>query len=221
MLTAGRVIEAARDAHPAFDRKRSPDKIVLRFLASYQRELAGKVAAIDETLLVTDEIVLISAVDFEAGITLPANRYVAGVTAKDVRSTAASPQFTEVKLIPWAHRHDRNSPLAAAWQYGGKLYLRSPASAWANISEIGISLVAAPGDLDALADVLVLPDEAEKALRDNTALFLAKRGHTDPGLPAIPINDFRIDAERSELEYLRDVANRLTANTFRTRDVWP
>lgn len=217
MLSAERVIEAARDRHPAFDRSRTPDPSVLRFLSQYRKELAGRVAAIDETALVTSVTFSMPLSDHEAGITLPANRYIAGITAKDNNAT---PNYYPVDLIPWAHRNDINAPLSAAWEYGGKLYLRSPASAWRYITEIGVAIVPSMDtDLATLADDVGLPTEAERALTEACAFFMAKRGHNDPLLPPIDMQGFASAASNAESEYLHDVNNKNTGRTFRTRDV--
>jgi hypothetical protein len=218
-LLAERIIESARDRHAAFDRRRVPDPSALRFLSAYRKELAGKVAKIDETALVTTQAQAMPLVTFDSGITLTANRYIAGVTAKTNQTT---PQYWPVDLIPWAHRNDINSPLAAAWEYGGKLYLRPPATAWRDIVEIGIALVATMAtDLAALTDDVGLPPEAEKACVEATALFMAKRGHNDPTLPAISLASFNDEAIKAEGAYLEDVNNRNTGRHFRTRDVNP
>ena len=216
-LLAERVIESARDRHSAFDRRRIPDPSALRFLSAYRKELAGKVAAIDETALAVEQTVAMPLAVFDSGITLTANRYVAGVVAKDNSST---PRYIPVDLIPWAHRNDINSPLAAAWEVNGVLFLRGPSTAWRNITQIGIMYVPSlTTDLAALSDSVGLPVESERVLIEQTALFMAKRGHNDPGLPPIPVNDFRRDAEKAENDYLDDVRNRNTGRHFRTRDV--
>lgn len=216
-LLAERVIESARDRHAAFDRRRVPDPSALRFLSAYRKELAGKVAAIDETQLAVEQTEAMPLGDFDGGITLDANRYIAGVVARD---NSPAPRTIPIDLIPWAQRNDINSPLAAAWEVGGVLYLRGPETAWRFITEIGILMVPSlTTDLAALSDDVALPAEAEKALVENTAYFMAKRGHNDPNLPAISLAAFAEEAARAEASYLADVANRNTGRHFRTRDV--
>ncbi len=216
-LLAERIIESARDRHSAFDRRRVPDPSALRFLSAYRKELAGKVGEIDETALAVEQTEAMPLGDFDSGITLEANRYVAGIMAKDNSATA---RYLPVDLIPWSHRNDINSPMAAAWEVNGVLYLRGPSATWRNITEIGIMLIPSmETDLEALDDEVGLPVEAERALIENLALFMAKRGHNDPALPAIQLQLFREDAIKAEADYLRDVSNRSTGRHFRTRDV--
>lgn len=220
-LVAERVVESARDLHPAFDRKRNPDPVVLRALSRYVRELQGRVAAIDETALAVSTTESLPLATFEDGIALPPNRYILSVTAKDERSTDAAPWLNPVTLIPYAHRHDRGQPTAAAWVLGDVLYLRSPESMWKTQTEIGIAYIPVPEDLTSLSDEIPLPDQAENALVTTTALVMAKRGHNDPALPGIEVTAFIRDAERAENEYLHDVANRMTGVRFKTRETWP
>lgn len=215
------VIERARDRHPAFDRNRNPDAVALRYLSDYVRELHGKVAKIDETALVTEHLVAMPLANHDAGIVLPANRYVAGLAATLVGHTAESPRVVPAALIPWAHRFDRNTPTAAGWLYMGRLFLRSPASHWRTVTQLGVGLVLTPVALVTLDDVLPLPDEASQASVERVALLLARRGHTDPSLPAIDITAFAAAADTAEAVYLADVANGVEANHFQTRDVWP
>lgn len=216
-LLAQRVIESARDRHSAFDPRRVPDPSALRFLSAYRKELAGKVAAIDETQLAVTQAVAMPLAVFDDGIALNANRYIAGIMAKDNQAT---PEYWPVDLIPWAQRNDINTPLAAAWEYGGKLYLRGPSTVWRNITELGIALVPSMDtDLAALTDDVGLPPEAERACVEAIAAYMAKRGHNDPALPAINLSLFTDEARKAEAEYLADVANRNTGRHFRTRDV--
>jgi len=217
-LLASRIIEGARDRHPAFDPRRTPDPSALRFLSSYRKELAGKVAAIDDMALVVTQAVSMPLGTFDDGITLTANRYVAGVTALDNKAT---PETHDIEVIPWAHRFDRNQPVNAAWEYGGKLFLRSPDTLWRDITELTISYVASmTTDLATLADDVGLPAEAERACTEAVAQFMAKRGHADPALPPIDKSEFAREADKAEGSYLADVANRITGRRFRTRDVW-
>lgn len=221
MLVAREVIDAARDRHPAFDRNRNPDKLVLRFLSSYATELHGKVVKLNETALLTELSVALPLADHEAGIPLPPHRYVAEIVARLNSSTTDDPQVMPVALIPWAHRFDRNRPIWAGWVVKGTLYLRSPASRWQTMNEIAVSLVPTPILSQTLDDPVALPDEAGRALIEHTAAFMARRGHSNPALPAIDLSACVLAATSAEEAYLADVANGVTSVNFQTRDVWP
>lgn len=219
-MLAGTVVNAARDTHPAFDDRRNPDAAVLRFLSRYVRELHGKVAAIDETRLAVEEVVDFPLADFEAGVALPAHRYLAGASAR-LTSTSASgdPLTVPVEVVPWAHRHDPKLKPASCWIVNGVAYFLGPERSWSNVAEVAFLLVETPSELATLADTLAIPDEAEAACVAACALFMAKRGHKDEKLPEIDVNLFIGEAERAERAYLDDVANRNTGVVTRTRDV--
>jgi hypothetical protein len=216
-LPARRIIESARDRHPAFDHRRTPDPSALRFLSDYRKELAGRVAQINENLLAVEQTVAMPLVSFDAGITLNANRLIVGVVARD---TSVPPVTINLDLLPWAQRLDSNTPMAACWQVNGVLYLRSPANMWNNIVQIGILMVPVLGDLATMDDDTGLPVEAARALTENVAYYMAKRSHVDPAIPAIPLAQFYQDAKIAEQEFLFDIGNRQTTTHFRTRDVW-
>lgn len=220
-MTAGDVLLAARDRHPAFDRHRTPDAVALRFLSDYARELHGKVAAIDESLLAEEGVTAtLPLADHEAGIPLPANRYLAGVTGRMQGWSVDEPRTFPIVCIPWARRFDRDVPRGAAWEHGDVLYLRSPASLWRSVDQVAVSLVPIPQPLTDLNSALALPETARRACVEHTALAMARRGHTDPALPVIDVAGFITIARTAEADYLADVANRLTGIPSSVRDVW-
>lgn len=216
-LLAGDIIDEARDRHAAFDVRRNPQKAVRRFLASYCVELAGKINRIDETALITEYVQALPLADFTVGITLPANRGIAGVVALDNKSPA---QKFPVDLIPWATRGDSNVPLASAWLYAGKLYLQGEAASWRNIVSIAVAYTPDFALITADADVIPLRQDTRMALIENAALFMAGRGHNDTALPPIDMKKFAMTAAEAEGDALKNVANALGAIHFRTRDVW-
>jgi hypothetical protein len=216
-LLAGDIIDEARDRHAAFDNRRNPQKVVRRFLAGYVVELAGKIMRLDEQALLTEFVAAMPLADFSAGIVLPANRGIAGITANDNHTPS---QPTPVDLIPWATRNDSNVPLASAWLYGGKLYLQGSARNWNNMVSIAVAYYPDFALITADTDVIPLRQDARSTLIENASLFMAGRGHNDPALPSIDMKKFVAKAGDSEEEFLKNVANQLGATHFRTRDVW-
>lgn len=218
MLTVGGVIDAARDRHSAFDRRRTPDGVLLRHLSAYVKHLHGRIAAVDPDVLHAEQVTALPLADHAAGITLPANRTVAAVAVGD----KSTPQRSfDIDLIPAKSKNDFNAPVYAAWQLGNKLYLRSPASLWTQGKDIAIAYVAIPVSFTKLEDdITTLPDTAEMALIESIALLLARRGHADPALPDIDVKEqIRIAADAEE-SFVKDIANRKVGRRFRTRDVW-
>ena len=217
-LLAGDIVDEARDRHAAFDNRRNPQKVVRRFLASYAVKLAGKINRIDESALLTEYVQAMPLANFDQGIILPVgNRGIAGIVAQDGSTPARS---TPIDLVPWATRNDVNVPLEAAWLWGGKLYLNGNASNWVNIAQIAIAYYPNFALITQDTDVIPLRDDARLTCVENTALFMAGRGHMDDKLPPIDMPKFAATAKDAEDEFLKDVANQLGATHFRTRDVW-
>lgn len=192
--------------------------MVRRFLSSYARELAGKIEAIDETALLVDVQQALPLADFSAGITLPANRYVAGVTATPVGETEG--RTIPVELIPWGQRNSYNTKVASAWIVNTKLYLNGLATWWNNVASLAISYAPIMAELVTDDDAILLPDTADLVLTEAVALFMARRGHNDPRLPAIDVGMFAAVAGSAETAFLDDIRNRVAGEHFRVVDVW-
>ncbi len=219
-FTAGQVIDKARDRHAAFDRKRVPDRMARRFLSDYARQLAGRVEALDPDALRVEMVTNLPLADFDAGIALPAGvRYIADIVAKEP-DTVANPRTFPVTLINAAQKNAPNGPLAAAWQIGNTLYLRSPASNWQYMGSIAVAYVPTPVELADLNAVIGLPDAGELACVERVAEFMARRGSMDSSAPPVDLTTFASAADRAEAAYIADVANRLTGQTWFTQDVY-
>lgn len=217
-LLAGDVIDEARNAHPAFDKNRNPQKIVRTALSSYVGRLLGKINEIDETGLVLEQTQAMPLAVFANGITLTANRGVREIVAVDAQG-----KRYPIELIPAGQRNDRQTRVASAWIVNGVLYLNGIAATWNGISQIAISYTPLAGAIAADTDVLAAPDHARAAIVAALALFMARRYHVDKDgdLPPINIDDFKEEARTLELEFLEEVANSTSSQVFRVRDVWP
>jgi len=219
-ILTGTVLDKARDRHASFDEKRVPVRMARRFLSDYVRALHGKITAIDPEALRVQLLTNLPLANHDAGIALPANRYIASVMAIDP-ATSNPQQNYPIALLNAQTKDAWNAPVAAAWQIGDTLFLRSPASLWTGLGSIGIAYVPLPVELATAADVLPVPDAAELACVENLALFMARRGSMDSSAPPIDVGVFAQIAAAAEQTYLDDVINRLTGQVFLTRDVWP
>ena len=215
-LTAGPILEAARDRHVSFDRRHHPDPSCLRYLSSYVRQLHGRVAAIDETQVAEEQTTALPLFDFEAGITIPANRTICGAVVKDAQWGKV-----DLDIVQWANRFDRNTPRLACWEVAGIVYLSGQASTYVNYTEVAFLVVAIPADLTALTSTIALPDTAQECLQARVAEFMAKRGVSIEGVAAPDPRQFANDAEAAEIKFLADIGNRLSGRSFRVRDVFP
>ncbi|MGH3428480.1 MAG: hypothetical protein ACRDQZ_13085 [Mycobacteriales bacterium] len=219
-ITAATVIDEARDRHAAFDRKRIPDRMARRFLSNYAIQLHGRILAIDPDALRVDVVTALPLADFDAGIALPAGvRYIADVVTTEP-DTVANPRTVPVTLLPAAQRNAPNGPLAAVWQVGSTVYLRSPATLWRYMGSITIAYVPLPVELADLNAVLPVPDAAKLACVESVAAFMARRGSTDSSAPEIDLQEFNQEKTEAEGAYLADVANRLTGQVWITQDTY-
>jgi hypothetical protein len=215
-LTAGPILEAARDRHVSFDRRHHPDPSCLRYLSGYVRTLHGTVAVIDETALAVEEIIALPLFDFSLGAAVPANRTIVGAVLKDARGIVY-----DFDLVQWGNRHDRNRARLVAWEVGGRLYLSGAATDYTSYSEIGLLLVPIPVDLTSLTSAIGLPDSAQQCLETKVALFMALRGHDDEAMPKPDARALASEASEAETRFLADIGNRVAGRRFPVRDVFP
>lgn len=215
-LLAGDVIDAARDRHVAFDREWAPQGMMLRFLSQYVRRLHSLIAEIDEDVLRVETNTVLPLADFAAGIALPANRTIVGIVAQETGTN--NPRTIDIALVPANLRNDRNTPAAAAFQIGNKVYLRGKASDWTRYGSVAISTVPVIAGVVKSSDVIDLWTDPLEALADAVALAVARRGPRE-GAPPITLGSFEKAAASSETAFLDEIRNRLTGRSYQTRDV--
>ncbi len=222
------VVNAARDRHAAFDRVRTPDGVLYRFLADYCQEVQGKIMAIDPTYAGV-EVTLSFALplaDFDAGMALGPGRIVTDIVAVEPLSAGVDRDTIPIQLISRDQRFARNGPIAAAWQEGENLYLRGPYTRWRDMGSIEVQVVQSFTDADVTAlqaktAVLPLPDAGAKMATEAMAYLMARRGHNDPQLPPIDVGLFRDELSRSEEAFYDAIRQRDVGRVFFTADVWP
>jgi hypothetical protein len=219
------VITSARDRHKAFDRQRTPNGLLYRYLADYCDEVRGKVMQLDPSYGGLEETIVyqMPLADFDAGLALGPGRVVNDVVAIEPLGNAGR-QMIPVSLISRGQRFASNGPAMAAWQEGTVLFLRAPAERWTSYGSIEVQVVSQFTDADVVAlqnpaAILPLPDAASKMVADALAYFMARRGHNDPNLPPIDVDRFERDLEKSEQAFLQSVVHRNVGKTYFTADV--
>lgn len=200
-VTAGDLIDAARDQHASFDYRRHPDPLLLRALSRYHRELCMKAVHAHETILAIVAPISLPLANFSAGITLPAYQYLHGGTVVPISGTDGSLPLT---LVPWGNRF-QDSRFPSAYVLKDVLYLRGVATDWGPYATINLFYTPIASELTALTDTLILPDTAIGACRDYLASFMANRGHADPSMPKLNAADFMARYLESEKLFLDDV----------------
>lgn len=219
------VIASARDRHAAFDRQRTPDGVLYRFLVDYCQEVAGKVMELDPTYGGIEETIVyqLPLLDFDNGMALGPGRIVSDVVAVEPVGTNGR-QMISVPLIDRAQRFAVNGPRLAAWQEGLSLFLRAPDTNWSSYGSIEVQVVQnfTDADVKSLQDkaaILPLPDAASKMVADALAFFMARRGHADPKLPPLDVARFENELTKSETAFYRAIAQRNAGRVHFTADV--
>ena len=186
-LTAGEVIEEARDRHPTFDKNRHPQKVVRRALSTYVGKLLGKINEIDEQAITVEQefTMPVSQALFALGITLPANRGVEDIVAVD-QQTRRLP----IELIRAGNRSDRNSRIASAWIVNGVLYMNGVLTSWNGVTKLAVRYAPVAGLLATDADVLAVGEWARDTCVEATAFAMARRKLVKEGEPPIVLSEF-------------------------------
>lgn len=219
-ILASVVVDQARDYHPGFDPRSTPDKAALRALSRYQRRLAQKVTEVNEEALATTLSFSKTLVDAAAlagitgaGLVIPDHILILGAFTKKVLDP--SRRF-RVDLIPYANlgmEALRRFPSAFLIRQvlhpvnsyeSGSMVIKGSASAthgWEDLDGIDLLIVLTPPALTTMASEISLPDTVEDALVTNLALFMARR---KPGaLRDLPdLKQDALDAELSAISTL-------------------
>lgn len=211
------IISAARDQHPAFDKQRTPDAVLLRFLTNEHRSLVTKARVRNWRAIAATLEVTLPLADFAAGITLPAHVYVGEGTAHSTGFAGPSvpAPFT---IIDPAMRFALDVPMPAGWVDNGKLFLVGSDIDWTIVAKLDVRYVPAPPTFAADSENITLPDEAEPALVAAAAYFMACRGHNDKNLPPINNAHFLNQAQGAERDFLDGLGNRRVGHVFQIRD---
>lgn len=222
------LIDAARDQHAAFDRQRTPNGPLYRFLANYCQEVQGKIMAIDPTYGSIEQTIVFSLPldDFDSGLAIGPGRLVSDIVAVTPESLDAAPttRSMPVPLLDRQQRFARNGPRLAAWLEGETLYLRAPSTLWTDFGTIEVQVVQNFIDADVTAlqagnAVLPLPDASAGMVVAALALFMARRGHADAIVPPIDVSLFAASAAQSAEAFYDSVRQRHVGRTFFTADV--
>ncbi len=215
-LVVSDIINSARDEHPSFDERRHPDRVLVRMLSRYQRELVAKALHRNAAVLLQRTSVTLPLANFDAGITLPANKFVSGADAILATDTTVR---TPIELLDWG-RHSDPAPFPSGWIENGVLYLQGQARDWERYGSIVVFYIPEPAELTSPNSTFVLPDSAAPALVANTAAFMVRRGHNDPALPPVDAQFFYLRAAAIEESWLQEISRQRHLQILEVRDVW-
>lgn len=213
-VTVADVLLHGRDAHPAFDRRWTPDGPVLRFLSRYQQEMLSRLAQIKRDAMQTAWDIEIPAEDaWEDGEFVPDRILLHGGT---VVFTDTSRPAEELDLLEFSQRFEDRS--WGVYFLGGMLRFSGLHSDWTEVDHVTLYYFPQGDDLTAKTDLFVLPGQSLRLLVPAAAAFLAKRA---VGLGQ-DVDAAALVAEQRTAEdlWLDEVTNRRRAIVGSTRSVW-
>lgn len=210
-LVAKDIIDAARDAHPVFDRRRHPGGVLLRALSRYQRSLAAEIVKYNPSVLTQVQTTSLPLASFDAGVALPDFKYPAGVEAEmPPESGGTVSRKHQVDLVPWQARFRWH---LGAFIRNNTLYLTGTAPDWVGFQTLRFYYVPEVENLAAESAVLVLPNAAEPCLTAYLGHFMAQRSKGDPTAAGLDAREFRVTWREAEDEFLDEMGRHDQATT--------
>lgn len=213
-LTAGAVIDAARNKHSAFNERDHPGKALRVELGRLERTLLQRAIERNQDYVAAVQSTPLPLSVFANGITLPAHLAVHDAELKGVNNATR-----EVELAPW---HARNDPrqLYTASQRGQVLYLLGTADQWNGWVSIDVTYTPRPTAPASAAAVLTVDELAEDALVTGLAAFMAGRGSRDSEDIKVDVRHFEGMFSQAVMDFELAVGGLRAGDTFRTREVW-
>lgn len=217
-LVSGSLVDEARDLHPSFDRRNNPDKLILRELERYERELIEKVVAVNEDYLRTtiEETLPPPTPNFPAwatGLSLPDH-----LVLHDAEYQIGTDWY-RMHIRPMAVEHDPG-PMRTAYVAGRTAWLRGVEADWNGVSAVRFHYTAAPSGLPDLNTALTIGDSARTVLVNRLAFTMAKRAVTVPNASPPNVAEFRIDWQQAEEAYIVGAGGIRAGHTSQVREVW-
>lgn len=214
--TPEEVINAARDIHPSFDERQTPDAAARRAVDRYDEKLFQRILDIEpEEFLSTHEISFPLA-DFEAGYDgLP--DFVSHLGGEVYFQDSS---FQEnLNIVPHRSRHAPGHPNAAYFQ-DGDLFFVGRKQDWGDVDKVVFFYTAPRTPLAALDTESALPDTVKPAVVEKLALFMASRGPNGMGEDPVPISLTVEEWRETEANCLASVAGKTRGTETTVREVW-
>lgn len=215
-LLASQVIQAARDAHPAFSPGRVAPPVAWRALLRIYQQLISQVARISPDVLtptvVTAALPLAShsaGIALGTGILQPLD-----TTAFDTAGNPTAVELVAYNVGATAIRHP------AATLLGTTAFLLGEATWWTAWASVRVRFIAQPALALTDATTLALPDDALPALSARLAAVMATR-LAENGQPLVAnAGQLASDARDAEMAFLERVGAWKRPQTLRIREVF-
>lgn len=215
MWTPEEAIERARDYHPAFSDRQTPEETALRQVDTYDEELYQKVVERESDTLVSTATVQLPLNDFAAGSSLPDfMEHRGGEVIYD-----GGDHKEPLHIVPFRNRHSPGYP-HPAYIINGTLHLVGNENDWLHIDRIEFHYVPVRTELTDLTTQSTLPRAVLPAVQEKLALFMAQRGLDGNGKAPVELNLTREDWLSTERRVLGTIANSRRADAGIVREVW-
>jgi hypothetical protein len=222
-LTAGAVLNLARDKHPALSSTNAPAEIAYRFLSSMQRDLVQLIARRvpgEVALKITIPFPLAS---FDAGVDLAVLLPNGWLDLTDLfvyyASAPDGPRFVRSQFIPWEQRDTGRSTPAHTYRNNTLLFL-GIASDYASYASASLTYSPLPVDIATPASLFTTSDDAREAYAAATAAFwLGRMLGSDPRVTLQVVQLFDQRASSAMDSYLKRILLTAQRQDYRVRDV--
>ncbi len=220
-ITVARVLNRARDQHPALSKVVTPLPLACRYLTDCVQELTGELVTLMPALVALDLEVALPLATFADGIDLTdelpdgwLDPLEGSFTYSANGSTALAP------FIPWEQRNIAQR-VPSFTMRNNVIYFLGAEQFYANFSLFTLTYTALPADFDGSSAEIPLPDDAGIALARILAAWFLGRIAGDPQYRVDRADVARLDAIAAESrERFTDRIWHITQRqSYRVRDV--
>lgn len=183
-LTAGTVINHARDMNPALSRANAPDVVGYRALTRMSGDLVQAVTVRQPAFLAKSVTLALPLAVFADGLSL-ATLIPAGwldlleVFAQRADTSDATQWPRRVQMVPWEQR-DMPQPWPGVTLRDNTLFLLGDVDAWTAFASLKLTYTPSPASVTGDNSVLEVPDDALDALATMLCAFYLWRLVGDP-----------------------------------------
>lgn len=213
--TAADIILEARDHHPAFDERQTPDPVARRTVDRYAAELYDLLLEREADEIISTEEISFPLTDFDAGYDLPdfvfhhnGEVFYNGTAFQD-----------PLNIVPFQSRHTPGVPNAAYIRENTIHFVGNEAD-WTVVEKVEFYYSPPRTPLADLTTDSELPDVLKPAAVKRLALFMAQRGPEGRGTEPVPISLTAEDWKESEQRGLRAVGRKRSSDVGHIREVW-
>lgn len=206
-------INSARDLHPAFDKRSTPDVVALRHLALYQQDLLAKIAETKLDRLHVSQTIPLPLAHFDDGAQIDPYLRVHGGKVLWNTTTFPTLQPAPLEIVEYPLRLDYvlDTSKPAAYIEAGVLKLLGVAQDWTDFATIVLDLFPQGPEVIGIDDQMLLPGSPMRACVASLGLFMGGR--------AIPPVTPAVDAGAQD-SYIDEVTERRRAVVGTIRETW-